>query len=125
MINYLYSLRINLDFILSLYLCIVCLCGFSCLSLLSPLLRVIFLGFWQMIESCIAHVYQFSHPHFWLVYFFVLLLFLFCYGFVLELEMCFFCLVLFFDTFRFTSFEYFFLYILRRNYNFSTKLLIR
>jgi len=58
-------------------------------------------------------VYQFFHPHFWLVCFFFLfvLLFLFYFGFVLELEMCFFCLVLFFGTFRFTSFGSFFFII--------------
>jgi len=36
-------------------------------------------------------------------------------GFVLVLEMCLFCPILFFGTFRFTGFESFFQYILMRN----------
>jgi len=39
--------------------------------------------------------------------------------------MCFFCLILFFDTFLSMGFKNFFAYILRRNRNFSIKLLIR
>jgi len=61
---------------------------------------------------------NFFHPHFLLECFFIiflLLLFLFCFEFVLELEMCFFCPVLFFGTFRSMGFESFFAYILTRN----------
>jgi len=89
--RYLSSLIIN---IYIFYFLLLSLCDFSCLSLLSSLLRV--------------HVYQYFHAIFLLVCFSFYLCccyLLFCFGFVLELEMCFFCPILFFGIFRFTGFN--------------------
>ena len=124
MISYLYYLKINLDsisfFFVSLWLLLPLLTLFSSNSLFS---RVLAYYIVKSLESHVACVYQSFHPHFWLVCFFFLFVLLFLFYFGLELEMCFFCLVLFFGTFRFTKFV--FSYILRRNWSFFTKLLIR
>jgi len=51
--------------------------------------------------------------------------FIFLIKFVLGLKICFFYLVLVFGTFQFMGFRSFYVYILIKNKNFSTKLLIR
>ena len=126
MISYLYSIIINLDYIFFFRLSMTSLPLLTLFSSNSFFSRVLAYYILKSLESHVVRVYQYFHTHFWLVCFFflfMLLLFLFCFGFTLELEMCFFCLVLFFGTFRFIKF--FFQYIFRRNWSFFTKLLIR
>jgi len=58
------------------------------------------------------------------IYVVVVFILFWSFGFVLQLEMCFYCPILFFSIFQLMTFNSFFAYILMRDCNFSTKLLI-
>jgi len=111
MITYLYSLIVNL-FLFSIFISL-CLLLFLLAFFYS---RILFWGFWHItfLEYHVVCVPIF-YPHLWLVCFFFSIYCCFyfvCWGFVLGLEMCFFCPVLFFWYFSIYGFrEFFYIYL--------------